>query len=369
MIYNAFNTCISFLLILLFPILVNAQGNKFLNWKTNLSKKAIDLSELRSGGPPKDGIPSIDNPTFILQDNASWLANQEPVILVAYNGQARAYPLQILIWHEIVNDEIGGKPILVSFCPLCYSALTFSRIVKGETLSFGVSGFLRHSDLVMFDRRTESLWQQFNGKAIVGDYTGTQLTQIPSQIISFKQFKQSYPEGKVLSKETGYNREYGKNPYRGYDNIENTPFLFGSKTDGRLPPMEKVIGVKLGNETKTYPYSTTRNKHVINDTISGTPVAIFHVEGATSALDKATIAASKEAGSTGVFRAQADGQNLTFYYKKGKIIDTQTGSIWDITGQAVAGKLKGTQLKRITYGDYFAFAWLVFYPDTKIYER
>lgn len=369
MIYKTFYTFIIILQIALLPVMSSAQGSKFSNWETNFSRKSIELSELRSGGPPKDGIPSINSPKFISQENASWLADQEPVIYVALDGKARAYPLQILIWHEIVNDEINGKPILITFCPLCYSALTFGRIIDGETHSFGVSGFLRHSDLVMFDRKTESLWQQFNGKAIVGDYTGKQLTQIPSQIISFKQFKDSYPEGKVLSRDTGYSRNYGNNPYTGYDDISNTPFMFGKKSDNRLPPMEKVIGVKLDNQTKTYPYRISKKERIINDEISGTPIVVFHLDGATSALDKANIAQSKEAGSTGVFYTKTDNKNLTFSYRKGNIMDDQTGSIWNITGKAVAGELKGTQLRQAISGDYFAFAWLVFYPDTKLYGK
>lgn len=369
MIYKAFYIFITILFLFLQPFKGVAQSNKFSNWKTNTSKKSIALSELRSGGPPKDGIPSIDNPKFISKDNASWLTSQEPVIAVVKNGVAKAYPLQILIWHEIVNDQINGEPILVTFCPLCYSALTFIRVIEGETHSFGVSGFLRHSDLVMFDRKTESLWQQFNGKAIVGDYTGKQLEQIPSQIISFEQFKQSYPGGQVLSKDTGYRRDYGRNPYTGYDNINNTPFMLGKEADNRLPPMEKVVGVKLDEQTKTYPYSVSKNKHVINDEISDTPIVIFHQDGATSALDKSSIAQSKEAGSTGVFRALTGNRKLTFRYQNGKIIDDQTRSIWNITGKAVEGELEGTQLEPVTFGDYFAFAWLVFYPDTKIYTQ
>lgn len=345
------------------------QGQLSQEWKTNTQKSLIDLDELKRGGPPKDGIPSIDDPKFMSPDEASsWISDQEPVISFQYEGEARAYPLQIMIWHEIVNDEIAGDPLLITFCPLCYSALVFERTVDAEALEFGVSGFLRHSDLVMFDRKTETLWQQFTGEAIVGDYVGTTLTQLPSQIISFKQFKNSYPNGMVLSRETGHNRNYGANPYTGYDDVNNTP-LFGAGNDnGRLPPMEKVIGVKLNEQQKAYPYSITQEKRVINDTIGDTPLLITHTDGATSAMDAARIAESKESGSTSVFKRILDDKELSFTLKGDKIVDEQSGSVWTVTGKAVEGDHKGKQLETVTYGDYFAFAWLVFWPDTEIYR-
>ena len=347
-----------------------ANAQKLQGWDTNTEKSLIQLHELKQGGPPKDGIPSIDNPNFVsISDAASWISDQEPVISVAYEGEARAYPLQILIWHEIVNDNISGDPLLVTFCPLCYSALVFDRTVDGEVLEYGVSGFLRHSDLVMFDRKTETLWQQFTGKAIVGDYVGTTLNQIPSQIISFAQFQENYPDGRVLSRDTGYDRNYGANPYTGYDDINNTPLFGAGNDDGRLPPMEKVIGVKMDEHQKAYPYPITRKEHVINDKIGDTPVLIIHTDGATSALDATQIAESKESGSTGVFKRTLKGQELSFAVKDGNIVDEQTGSVWTVTGKAVKGEYKGQQLEAVTFGDYFAFAWLVFWPETEIYKN
>ena len=340
------------------------------DWKTNFDKKTINIGELMSGGPPKDGIPAIFKPKFETQDEASeWLDDKEPVIGVEINGEAKAYPLSILIWHEIANDEVGGVPVAVSFCPLCYSALVYDRRVNGVVPYFGVSGLLRNSDMVMYDNVTESFWQQFTGEAIVGDMVGEKLELIPTQIISFKQFKDAYPDGKVLSKDTGYDRSYGQNPYIGYDDIDQRPFLFKGDIDDRLPPNEKVIAIKQGDINKAYPYSITKVEHVINDNINGTPVVIFHGEGAVSALDDRTIADSKEVGSTGVFNPVVEGKTLTFKYEGGYFIDKETGSKWDITGKAVDGKYRGKNLKRIKHGDYFAFAWFVFRPDTEIYSK
>lgn len=339
-------------------------------WKTNFSKKTIDLGEIMSGGPPKDGIPAILSPKFeTISQSSKWLNDREPVIGVAINGEAKAYPLSILIWHEIANDIVGGTPVAVSFCPLCYSALVYDRRINGVVPHFGVSGLLRNSDMVMYDDVTESFWQQFTGEAIIGDMVGQKLELIPTQIISFKQFKDAYPNGTVLSKETGYKRDYGKNPYVGYDDIDQRPFLYRGDIDDRLPPNEKVIAIKEGDINKAYPYSITAEKRVINDKIKNKPIVIFHSEGAASALDEKIISESKEAGSTGVFSPVIDGEVLTFKYEGGYFYDIETGSKWDITGKSVEGKLKDKKLDRIKHGDYFAFAWFAFRPDTEIYSE
>ncbi len=338
-------------------------------WKTNTEKRSIELSELRSGGPPKDGIPSIDNPNFVpTKDANNWLKGKEPVISLVLDGEARAYPLQILIWHEIVNDKIGNIPLIVTFCPLCYSAIVYERIINGMETTFGVSGMLRNSDMVMYDRRTESLWQQLTGEAIVGELTETKLKRLPSQIISFKQFTNAYNDGFVLSRETGHIRDYGKNPYIGYDDISKSPFLFEGEVDDRLPPMEKVITVSIGELDRAYPYSITSELHVIHDKVGEQQIVIFHSDGAVSALDKGDISSSKDVGSTGVFEPIIDGIKLNFQYKDGNFRDSETNSIWDITGTALEGELKGKKLKPINHGDYFTFAWFAFKPDTEIFH-
>lgn len=345
-------------------------GQQFRGWDTNFTKKSIDLNELKSGGPPKDGIPSIDDPTFITQDEAdSWLTSSEPVISFQFNNTARAYPLQILIWHEIVNDEIKGTPVLVTFCPLCYSAIVFDRRIDGEVHEFGVSGFLRHSDMIMFDRKTESMWQQFTGEAIVGDYTGTNLKILPSQILSYQQFKEAYPDGEVLSKDTGHRRSYGQNPYAGYDDINNTPLFMDEEEHSRLRPIEKVIGVRVDDHQKAYLYSISQEERVINDVLGKSEIAVFHTDGARSAMDASQISQSRKDGSTGAFYRTLNEQVLEFSFESGEITDKQTGSIWDISGKAVEGELKGEQLEPLIFGDYFAFAWLVFWPETKIHTQ
>jgi hypothetical protein len=338
-------------------------------WNTNTAKRTVELGELESGGPGKDGIPAIDGPKFVEPDKAEqWLKAREPVISLVVDGRAKAYPLQILIWHEIVNDRIGDVPVMVTFCPLCYSAIVFERTVDGREYSFGTSGMLRHSNLVMYDRQTETLWQQLTGEAIVGDMVGSTLKSIAAQIISFKQFCSTYKDGLVLSRETGFRRNYGRNPYVGYDDISKRPFLFRGETDGRLPPMEKVVAVTINGQSNAYPYAVTRQRRVINDQVGGRQIVVLHADGAASALDRPKIAASREVGSTGVFDRRLGEQLLSFRYDEGKFHDEQTNSVWDITGRAVEGTLKGKQLTPVAHGDYFAFVWLVFKPETQIYH-
>jgi hypothetical protein len=336
---------------------------------TDLSQSTIDLSTLRSGGPPKDGIPAIDSPSFVSVAAArDWIAPEEPVILLERGGTAKAYPLQILTHHEIVNDEIGGTPVAVTFCPLCYSSVAFRRTLDGTPVTFGVSGLLRHSDLVMYDRRTETLWQQLTGTAIVGTRAGEELDVVPSQLLSFRQFAEAHPDGRVLSRDTGHDRPYGQNPYAGYDDIDQSPFLYDGPRDDRLPPKEKVVTVSLDGTHRAYPHSVTREQRVVHDTVAGRALVVFHAPGAVSALDARRIADSKEDGSTGVFDRRVDGRTLRFTYAgDGRFEDPATGSTWTVTGRAVAGPLEGTQLDRIAHGDYFSFAWFAFRPETTVY--
>ncbi len=337
-------------------------------WKTNWEKRSVDLAEIVSGGVPKDGIPPIDRPGFVSSAEASsWLAAREPVILLSLSDDARAYPLQIMTYHEIVNDVVDGKPVVVTFCPLCYSAIAYSREVDGRLLDFGVSGMLRHSDLIMYDRQTESLWQQIGGEAIVGDLTGTSLEPVPAQIVSFEQFTARFPTGKVLSRDTGHRRDYGTNPYSGYDDIDDRPFLYRGDFDDRLPPMEKVVGVTIGKEHVAYPHSVTRDQRVINDEFGGIPLLVMHVDGAVTALGDRVIREAEIIGTTGVFDRRVGDRTLTFAASEEAVRDRETGSTWDATGRATDGPLTGAALRPVRHANYFSFAWFAFRPDSGVY--
>ena len=341
------------------------------SWATDWSNSAIDLDELFAGGPPRDGIPPLDDPQFVPFSAADeWLADNEPVISLLINGDARAYPLQILTWHEIVNDEVGGEVVTVTFCPLCNSAIVFNRHLGDTVYDFGTSGLLRNSDLVMWDRQTESLWQQFTGEAIVGELTGSQLEFLPSAIISYADFKEAYTLGQVLSRETGFNRAYGTNPYAGYDTIGSNPFLFTGELDGRLPAMARVVTLYFADEALAlaYPLELLAEQGVINDSQAGHELVLFHRPGTASALGNRTIAEGEDVGATNVFARELDGQLLTFSREGDLFVDAETGSSWNIVGLAVAGPLVGRQLTPIVHADHFWFSWAAFRPDTIIYQ-
>ncbi len=351
--------------------MVGAQGFSRFEWpNTDFGKSVVDLKEIISGGPPKDGIPAIDKPKFVsVQEAAKWLDPREPVIVVTVSGEARAYPLQILIWHEIVNDIVGDVPLSVTFCPLCNASLVFDRRANGRVLDFGTTGRLRKSDLVMYDRQTQSWWQQLTGQGIVGELAGTELTQVPASIVAFEDFQKSYPEGRVLSRETGHFRPYGKNPYRGYDRIGDQPFLFTDPVDPRLPAMERVINVTVRGKHKVYPFSLFRDQPVINDKVNDLTVVIFSHQRTLSVLDQEEIARSREIPAATAYERTLDGRVLGFELRDGKIFDRETGSQWDLFGRAIGGSLKGQRLKSVNSGVHFAFAWLAFNPDSEIHGR
>ena len=329
------------------------------------AKTTVDLIEIIGLLPP-DAIPSIDEPNFdTVEAAAGWLEAREPVIALELNGDARAYPLRILTWHEIVNDVVGGEPVIVTYCPLCNSAIAFSRTVDGEVREFGVSGKLRNSDLIMYDRTNESLWQQFTGEAIVGADAGAQLDFLPAQIVSFEEFGAAFPGGMVLNEETGHFRDYGQNPYVFYDTSEQM-IVPVSGFDTRLGAKERVLTIEVNGETAAFPFQALTTLGVIETEVGGAPVVAFWQPGAVSALDQAFIIGSRNVGSAGAFVPILDGDPLTFEYRDGAIVDVGTGSTWNVFGQAVEGPLAGTQLEQIVSGSHLWFAWAVFRPDTRV---
>ncbi len=336
--------------------------------KTDVSKALIPFDEIISGGPPPDGIPAIDRPVFVTTAAAdAWLKPAEPVLALEVSGEARAYPLQILIWHEIVNDTIGGRPVAVTYCPLCNSGLVFDRVVDGRTLDFGTSGKLYRSDLLMYDRQTHSLWAQMEGRAVVGERAGTRLAPIPANTISYEDFKAAYPAGRVLSRETGHERSYGRNPYAAYDRPDSAPFLFKGEPDRRLPPKQRIVGIIVASSPRAYPWSTLETLGVIHDAVGGEPLVLFHRPGAVSALDDSEIAHSRVVGATGAFSPAVDGRVLSFERVPEGFRDRETGSTWTLVGHAVMGPLAGKRLRPIPHVDAFWFAWAAFHPTTSIY--
>ncbi len=336
-------------------------------WKTDFSRHSVPFDEIMSGGPPRDGIPPIDNPKYIdVSDPPSYMMANEPVISVEINGDARAFPLAILISHEIVNDEIGGVPVTVTYCPLCNTAITFDRRVGDKVLDFGTSGNLRNSDLVMWDRQTESWWQQITGEAIVGELTGAKLTFSPAPLVSWSAFRDSFPNGKVLSRDTGFLRNYDRPPYGGYDELGNIPFLFPGSIDDRLQAVERVVTLSVGEVAVAYPFDALRAQPVINDTINGQDVVIFFAGGTLSAFAGFFNDDNRTVGSTAVYEPVVDGQKLTFKVEADVIVDEETGSKWNILGRAVEGPLEGSRLAPVVHANHFWFAWAAFNPETEV---
>jgi len=349
---------------------VEAPAGAEREFETEFSEHSVSYEEISSGGVPKDGIPAIDEPRFVGVGEADeWLAAEEPVILVEVRGEARAYPLQVVTWHEIVNDWISGRPVTITFCPLCNTAIAFEGELDGRELDFGTTGRLRFSNLIMYDRQTESWWQQATGEAIAGELTGSELQTIPAPIVSWEDFRSSHPDGRVLSRETGYSRNYGENPYAGYDAVDSSPFMYdGPQTPGELPPMERVITIDAGNDPVAYPYVILEKSRAVNDSVDGEPVAVLWQSGTASALDESSIDAGRDVGSAAVYSRELDGRTLTFGFDGEAIVDEETGSEWNVLGEAVAGELRGEKLEPVDSVDHFWFSWAAFRPETRVYE-
>jgi hypothetical protein len=393
-----------------------AQPSAFEIIGVDSSKTAIDLERVLGGGPPPNGIPALGfagdwrdaaeatlAPIFITQQEASaWLADREPVLVVALGDETKAYPMQILTWHEIVNDTLAGVPVAVTFCPLCNSIPLSVEVKDAVTglnpqanvvevtpdvlelyqnqggteelagtleVTFATSGMLYNSNLLMFDSHTSTLWSQLGGDGTVGTLTGVKLLRYPAQVMSFADFRNAYPESPVLSRETGFNRSYGENPYLGYDVAGEPAFLFDGGVDGRLPPKTRVVTLEQNGEVVAYPFEVLQQEHVVNDTIGNEPIVLFWQAGTASALDKQTIADSQDVGSVGVFRRIVNGETLIFIWNGENFIDEETNSIWNLAGEAVAGSLQGTQLTAVIHDNTLWFAWAAFKPETTIFTR
>ncbi|MEE8334013.1 MAG: DUF3179 domain-containing protein [Alphaproteobacteria bacterium] len=286
---------------------------KFEWTKTDFSRHSVKFDEIMSGGPGKDGIPAIDKPRFVpIQEMTTkkWIGDTEPVISVEIAGDRRAYPLRLLIWHEIVNDTVGGVPVTVTYCPLCNSAIVFDRRIAGRILDFGTTGKLRNSDLVMYDRQTESWWQQFMGEAIIGDMTGTRLKMLPARVESFARFRDRAPDGKVLVPTGDVRRNYGANPYRGYDTSAR-PFLYGGEMPKGIKPLAYVLAI--GDHAWSLDLLRREKR------IEFGKLVISWTPGQNSALDHYRIGQGRDIGNIVVQRRTANGMvdavhDLTFAF-------------------------------------------------------
>jgi hypothetical protein len=327
----------------------------------------IDLAHLVSGGPPPDGIPAIDDPKFQAASEVDWLEDGEPLLSLTLGEETRGYPLQVMTWHEIVNDTVDGVPVAVTYCPLCNSGVAFEREVGERLLDFGTSGMLYADNLVMYDRQTESLWPQLTGQASVGVLTGTQLAAIPVGVVGWDQFRTAHHDALVLTRDTGHARDYGSNPYAGYD--DPTGGLLVEPPGGRdprLPVKTRVLGIHLGGDAVAIVRDRIAQDGVLPVTVGGRDLVVWHRPGQRSALDDEQIDSGQEIGTVGVFDPRLDGRDLSFTAAGDGFRDDQTGSTWNVFGQATAGPLAGKQLRPVTHLDTFWFAWVAFQPDARL---
>lgn len=316
-------------------------------------KHSVPLDQIVSGGPPPDGIPSIDLPKFVsVTEGNKFLKDTDKVVGINLNGDIRAYPLQILVWHEIVNDNVDDVPIAVTYCPLCFTNQVFKRTVNHTVLEFGTSGKLYNSNLVMYDRTSKSLWSQALGEAIVGSYTGVKLERIPFDVAFWKDWKELYPKSKVLSKDTGSARPYGADPYEDYYTSSDILFPISNR-DGRLGLKEIIVGLENDGVYKAYKLQDIEKLKVINDIINNKSVTLFSLYPITARGFDPTV----------------NNQTLTFYYNStnNSFIDKQTQSKWDFGGKSIEGPMKGEQLLRLPFDEGYWFEWVAFHPGTKVY--
>ncbi len=283
----------------------------------DLSDSLIDPAKIVAGGPAKDGIPALDNPRFVSADKAAFMQPRDRILGIELNGVSKAYPIGILNWHEIVNDEINGEHFAVTYCPLCGTGVAFSAEVDGNQLDFGVSGLLYNSDVLLYDRQSDSLWSQIKSQAISGEMRGKKLSRLALTHTNWGDWLQQHPRTQVLSQDTGYSRDYSRNPYAGYEQSRSLYFQVSHKAPAYYHPKERVLGLQVGDSFKAYPFSE---------------------------IDK-----SGKARINDVFA----GERFTIHWDR----NNQRAEIHDAAGELVPA-IEG-----------FWFAWFTFHPETEIYRN
>ncbi|WP_299292126.1 DUF3179 domain-containing protein [Nitrosopumilus sp.] len=318
--------------------------------ETDGIKHLIPLDKIKGGGPPKDGIPSIDNPVFANVSGSQFMSDSDTVIGLEINGEAKAYPLFILVWHEIVNDKVGGTPVSVTYCPLCYTNQVFERVIDDREVEFGTSGKLYNSNLLMYDRLTDSYWSQALGLAVKGELTGYQLDLVPFDVITWGDWKKLHPDTLVLTTDTGHIRSYATDPYGSYYTEPRIMFPV-EHSDDRLHPKEIIIGFSINGIYKAYPQNDIESSGLINDSVGETSLMLVSFFSENSRAFDRTI----------------NGQTLEFEMIDGEIVDLSTNSVWNYDGLAISGEMKGEQLERLPIEPGFWFEWVAFHPDTLVY--
>ncbi|MEK7614834.1 MAG: DUF3179 domain-containing protein [Patescibacteria group bacterium] len=339
-------------------VLILAVFGVYAYWQSRVYRTPVSVGpspsieeQIVSGGPNRDGIPAIDKPIFETVSAADQYLDNDGFGLVVTSGtRVRFYPYQILVWHEIVNDSFDGKPLLVTYCPLTYTGLVFDPQINTETFLFGTSGKLLNNNLLMQDRKTNSLWSQAIGEAVVGDLKGTQLKLRPSFTITWADFKDTFPNGMVLSRRTGVVRDYTHDPYGNYHTTNAVLFPL-SHVDSRLETKKLVFGYKTPDEQKAYPTDVIQKMLIVNDEVDEHSLFVFWDP------DLKTV--------RGYFR-DPTGTPLTFEWQDNRLVDRETHSVWNTEGKAISGSLRGTSLTAVPLENHFWFSWAAFHPNTNV---
>ncbi|MGH2455639.1 MAG: DUF3179 domain-containing protein, partial [Candidatus Limnocylindria bacterium] len=338
-------------------------------WRTDFGRLAdgVSLDDFVRALPRRDGIPALHQPAVVTAAEVDWIGDDEPVIAVERNGQWRAYPLQVLLWHEVVNDVLGDEPTVVTFCPLCHTAVVFDARVEGVALDFGVSGYLRRSDLVMYDRQTETWWQQATGVGLVGTHAGRHLEILPSSLVAWFEFRSAHPDAGVVDRATGYDRPYGQNPYPGWDRVERNPFFKEAELlaceggDGCLDAKERVAVVSADGETLVFPFRRLAAAGGLVETeVGGLPVVVWWQPGVRSVLGNELIERGDQVGTAVAFDRRQAGATLSFELRGSTLVDRNTGSSWNMLGEATAGALAGESLRPLQVDTPYWFGFAAF---------
>ncbi|MEM9465899.1 MAG: DUF3179 domain-containing protein [Actinomycetota bacterium] len=327
----------------------------------------IPLDRIVSGGPPPDGIPPIDTPKFQYAASLGWMSAVEPVVVLEINDDVRAYPVQLLAWHEIVNDTVGGVPVTVAYCPLCNSALAYDRRLGDRILDFGTSGELFNSSLVMYDRQTESLWTHFDSRAVVGHLAGQELTTYSVQMTSWEQFRDANPDAIVLSRSTGFDRQYGRNPYLGYDNPDGPAYFFDGEVDPRLREKERVVVVRdPSGPAVVVPLEPIFDAGAFEFAAHGRDLVAIVDPGVSSPLDGEYVDFGYDQGAAAVYVNELDGRELELVRTDDGFTDVVSGLTFDVFGVATDGS--GVRLEPVEHLDTFWFAIAAFEPEAQIID-
>ena len=340
-------------------------------WSTNFRIASVALTELRTSDLERYRAEPIEVPVFEdVEEADAFLDPREPVIAFSVGVDARAYPLRFLVWHEVVNDVVDGQPLLVTYDPRTNAAQVFERRLLGSAMRFRALDSLYRGGRLLWDSLTQSWWRQFTGEAIVGDYTGLRLQPRPSLLVSYAEFRRTFPQGRILGPNSRPDRdeesEYGATNYAGYDRGTEGPPFFDGVLDPRLPPTARVLALERNDEAVAFDFSHLADQRVVNDEVAGQPVVALWSPGALSVLDTPRIADARDVGAATVHGREVNGRLLTFEFADGAFRDRETGSVWNLSGRAQSGSLAGAQLPLLVHGSPFWFAWAAFHPQTRL---